>query len=180
MELLPMDANPHLYDYAHSLDFRADGTVELLDGAGQLINTLAAGRYSVSPAGSDQATLSFYDLVEHDPYRERAPLHAITPFSVAVVREQGLFALRQHVAWKIADEAAWPCLLFTTRYRFEPDPLAFGEARQAGNLYNMLEGPRQHTAAWHYYPRGAAQQTTAGELVALGIPRASFWDAGSA
>ncbi len=64
MHLSRMSANPHFYDYIHFLNFQEDGSVELIDGAGQLINTVARGNYRVGTVTQNSAEVTFYNLVE--------------------------------------------------------------------------------------------------------------------
>ena len=61
-------ANPHRYDYVHLLHFQASGSVEVVDGAGQVLTALVRGRYAVQQLGPSQWRVRLTDLVAIDPY----------------------------------------------------------------------------------------------------------------
>jgi hypothetical protein len=170
-----LSANPHYYDYIHSLVFKDDGSVELVDGAGQLINAEAVGKYRVRDIDASSVEVEFYDVIEVNPYQKDRRLRDIAPFKVKVLREEGVFPFRQEVVWKINDETEWPCLLYRARYVFDSDPLAFARAKQARNLYYLLEDKDLIDAARYYYLREDRQELTAKEMLALGIPKEAFW-----
>jgi hypothetical protein len=126
MHLPPMLANPHLYDYIHSLKFEADGTLEFVDGAGQMIHLRGHGRYEVRPIEDAKFEVAFTELVQVNPYGLERPTRApgeripanrypkirdLAPFTVICNRESGRFAFRQDVIWRVDDEEEWPCLL---------------------------------------------------------------------
>jgi len=54
------EANPHLYDYLHRLSFSPSGLVEMVDGAGQVLNSLVNGRFSLQAAGQNAALVQFF------------------------------------------------------------------------------------------------------------------------
>jgi hypothetical protein len=190
-------ANPHLYDYVHSLAFTPAGTVEMVDGAGQVINTLIKARFSAEPLDATSFHVTFMDIVEVDPYyhhkhmrikrmRDSAGKEFIKvtgmnaaheesdvrsrpdPFSVTVTREESTFAIRQQVIWSITDEQDWPYLLYRVRYRFSSDPLERFRANRQGNLYFQIEAPDPDTRL--YYRAQDRQKRTARELAREGIP----------
>jgi hypothetical protein len=184
-------ANPHLYDYLHALDFVPFGSVDMLDGAGQVLNTLVRGRFGVEELGPTAWVLHLTDLVELDPYyrlkrlrgrdtaavirsMHRYVLHdehdvrrRLDPCRLQVAREEGLFVLRRQVVWQVRDEQEWPYMLYRSRYRFAADPLAALHVNRQGNLYYHLEAPEGDTCL--YYQVEDAQQCTAGELRRAGI-----------
>ena len=184
-------ANPSLYDYVHTLVFDPAGTVEMVDGAGQVLNTLVKGRFAVEELGPTAFLVSLAGLVELDPYyrlkrfrglelsayfkavQENIPYEEgdvrsrLDPYSVNVTREVGLFLLRRQVIWKISDEQEWPYLLYRVRYRFAFDPLALHMSNRQGNLYYQLESPEPDTRV--YYRAEDAQPFTARELAQAGI-----------
>lgn len=187
-------ANPHLYDYLHALDFKkAFGSVDMLDGAGQVLNTLVRGRFSVDELGSTLWVVHFTDLVELDPYfrlkrlrgRDMAAvirsMHSyvlhnehdvrrrLDPCHMQVAREDGLFLLRCQVVWKVTDDQEWPYLLYRSRYRFAADPLTACQANRQGNLYYALEAPEPERDMRVYYRAEDAQRSTARELRQAGI-----------
>ncbi len=52
-------ANPHLYDYIHTLEFDPVGRVEMVDGAGQVLNTLVKGTFSLEMSDRSSAQVQF-------------------------------------------------------------------------------------------------------------------------
>jgi hypothetical protein len=161
------EANPYLYDYLHSLRFSPAGVIEMLDGAGQVLNTLVKGRFSVQAGDQNTASVYFYDLREVDPYNEQEQLRELNTSSIKITREEGTFSFKQQVVWKIHDENEWPCLLYRVRYIFEVDPLEQTLTGRAGNLYYHIEAKEPDTR--FYYRRDDAQQLTARELFQMGI-----------
>jgi hypothetical protein len=184
-------ANPYLYDYVHTLEFHSAGIIEMVDGAGQRLNTLVHGRFSVEQVSPTAFLVSLTDLVEinpyytlerfrgldlaayakavqgYVPYEEHDVRRRLDPFSVHVAQEEGLFSLRQHVIWKIRDAQEWPYLLYRVRYRFASDPLAPFLPNRQGNLYYQEETPEPDTRV--YYRVEDAQRLTARELAQRGI-----------
>jgi hypothetical protein len=168
-------ANPHFYDYIHFIEFKADGSVEMVDGAGQALNTLAHGKYRIHKIDISTAEVEFYDVVEVNPYKRHEKRGDVENFRVKVVKEVGFFPFRRETVWQVNDEDAWPCLLYQSRYVFVFDPLEFGRSNQIGNLYYLLENKELVDSARYYYIRDEGQRLTAKELEALGIPRNAFW-----
>ncbi|KRT55697.1 hypothetical protein [endosymbiont of Ridgeia piscesae] len=168
-----LSANPNYYDYLHLIRLVEDGTVELIDGAGQSINTEVNGKYSIYEMDADTVSIKFYDLVEADSYRPDEKIRDIDPFVVKVVKEKGNFAFRQEVIWRIDSEDDWPCLLFDTRFVFEFDPLCFWQVNRKRNPYYLLENKEQDGPIRHYYLD--EKKLTLKEMQDLGIPKESFW-----
>lgn len=168
-------ANPQFYDYLHLIEFKADGSVEMVDGAGQVLNTLAHGRYRVRNIDASTAEVEFYDLVQVNPYKRQEKRGDVEDFRVKVVKEEGSFPFREETVWRIEDEDEWPCLLYRSRYVFEFDPLGFGRSNQMGNLYYLLENKELVESVRYYYIRDEGQRLTVRELEALGRPRSAFW-----
>ncbi len=183
MFLPPLITNPHLYDYIHDLRFADDGTVELVDGAGQLLTTRARGTYTAREVGG-LLTITFADLVEVDPYDDERPLRTIPDFAARCTRETGRFPFREGVPWRVKDPEAWPCLLYIERYVFERDPLDFAADAQAGNLYYAAEPPatldHARTSARIYYPRDSRRALPLRDLRARGIGDGDWLDGGEA
>jgi hypothetical protein len=170
-----MAANPYYYDYIHSLYFEDDGTVELVDGAGQLVNAVATGKYRVHKIDIDSGEVEFYNLVEVNPYKNNKKIRKLKPFTVRFFREEGIFPFRQEIVWRIDNEDEWPCLLYKARYVFESDPLSFARENQARNLYYLTENKDLFDSACYYYSRKDGQELTAKEMLDLGIPKETFW-----
>lgn len=166
-------ANPQFYDYLHFIEFRADGSVEMVDGAGQVLNTLAHGKYRVHKIDISTAEVEFYDVVQVNPYKKHEKRGDVENFRLKVVNEKGVFPFREEIVWRVDDEDAWPCLLYQSRYIFEFDPLQFGRSNQIGNY--LLENKELVESARTYYIRDEVQKLTAKELEALGIPKNAFW-----
>ncbi len=186
-------ANPQLYDYIHSITFGADGGIEMVDGAGQVLNTLVRGQFSAEQVEPDSFLLHLTDLVEIDPYyklrwlrqtqedtdarmkisfdeiphEDRDVIRQVPPSSIMVEREEGLFVLQCQVVWRIDDEQEWPYLLARIRYRFATDPLLLYEENRQRNLYYQLEPPEPDTSV--YYRMADIQRLTARELAEAGI-----------
>ena len=164
-----MSANPHFYDYIHSLHFEDNGKIEFVDGAGQVINTVARGGYRLGEVKQNSAEISFIEVVKVNPYEADKVIAAVGDFAVRVTREEGLFSFAQEIMWKIQDEQETPCLLYTERYVFETDPLAFGRSSQSRNLYYITESRELVESARYYYPRNNAQILTIRQLKAKGL-----------
>ena len=168
-------ANPQFYDYLHDIKFEADGSVEMVDAAGQIINTVAHGKYRVHKIDAFKAEVEFYDLVQVNPYKRHEKRGDVEDFRVKVVKEEGVFPFREETVWRVEDEDEWPCLLYQSRYLFEFDPLEFGRSNQMGNLYYLLENKELIESVRYYYIRDEGQRLTARELEALGILKSAFW-----
>ncbi|MFL6258653.1 MAG: hypothetical protein ACJ76Y_02975 [Thermoanaerobaculia bacterium] len=167
-------ANPHFYDYRHSFKFDADGGVEMVDGAGQAFNTLAKGHYRIVVHDAASAEFEFLDLVELNPYQEKKKVRDIDAFRIRVTKETGVFAFCREVVWRIPDKTKWPCILYHARYICSDDPLAFGRANQAQNLYYMIERRELIESAKTYYAREDCLELTVEELLQKGITPLGF------
>jgi hypothetical protein len=185
-------ANPRLYDYIHKLVFEPSGAIKMVDGAGQVLNTLVRGRFSIETLGPAEFRVNFTDLVELNPYytidrlrgldpdarfkvmqedvpyEDRDVRNRPAPFSGCVTREEGLFLFKRQVVWKILDEQDWPHLLYRVRYRFAFDPLEPYAANRQRNAYYRLEAPEPDTR--FYYRVADGQKLTAREVAEAGIP----------
>lgn len=181
MPLSPLIANPHLYDYIHDLRFGDNGTVELVDGAGQLLTTRARGTYTTHEE-ADTITITFTALVEVNPYAADRPLRTLADFTARCTREAGRFPFREQVPWRVPDPQAWPCLLFTERYVFERDPLDFAIEQQSANLYYAAEPAatlaHARPASRIYYPTSGRRERPLHNLVAMGVGEGDWLDGG--
>lgn len=172
MDLFPLPirlaANPQLYDYIHALHFRADGSVEMLDGAGQAIIAVARGNFTVENGDESSALISFKNLIEVDAYNNYERIGVLEPFTIRVVREEGPFVVDIPLARPEGEERLFN--LFRERYVFETDPLTFARQREQQNLYFHLNvSAAVVDSARDYYPIRAAVAVTAGQLEAMGI-----------
>ena len=164
-----MSANPHFYDYIHSLNFQEDGSVEFVDGAGQAINTVAHGKYQVLNPNQNSVEILFTNVVEVNPYQEEEKVNYIGNFTIKIIKEEGTFSFVQEIVWKIEDEQEQPCLIYPVRYVFETDPLAFGRPNQAHNLYYIIENRELIESARYYYPLSVQEKLTLRQLTEKGI-----------
>src|SRR5262249_41082206 len=143
------DANPHYYDYLHYVDFKTfltgektSGQLEMADGAGQRMNALIKGTFTLQPGDDEQSIKVLIDeLVEWD-WMEQVPIEDGEKFPSIIVtirKEEGVFPFREQIVWNLENEDRHPCLLYRTRYLFDVDPLEMFSERREGNLYNMFE-----------------------------------------
>jgi hypothetical protein len=194
MLLPPMSANPHLYDYKHSLRFRDDLSVDLIDGAGQVFNAVARGSYHADEIAPGAIEVSFHGLVRLNPYgpRKTAPPMApgrsrdlkdsdplasyaemgeIPAFSVRCIVEGGMFPFPRQVMWNVGEEDEQPCLLYYERFVFDRDPLWFARPNQERNLYYLWERVELIDSARYYYPEASGIAMTWAQLVAMGVTK---------
>lgn len=170
-----LSAYPYYYDYLHSIHLKFRRIVKIVDGAGQVLNSLARGKYQLHVIDGMNAELEFQELAEYSPYRKEEKLRDLAPFSVRVRKEEGLFPFANEVVWRIPNKDEWPCRLYRVRYVFEYDPLTFGDERAKENLYNMFESNDLINETHLYYAKSDAQHLTKKELVELGVPLELFW-----
>jgi hypothetical protein len=163
-------ANPHYYDYFHSLKFDKNH-VSFADGAGQQINTIASGKFIAKRIDTFSTELDFYDITELHPYNNKQKIRDIDRFKVVCKREEGIFALWKDAGWHITDKEDNPCLLTEERYVFEFDPLSFSVKNQQQNLYYKIERKDFSKSLLIYYNPDKTQELTFRELKALGINR---------
>ena len=125
---------------------------------------LFRSKYRISQTDEVSFKIHFSDLVETDPYEYDRVIGQLDDFSVACHKEDGLFAFRQEVVWRINDETKWPWLLYRSRYVFNVDPLEFGNTNQEHNLYFNLENKDFKNSTLYSYARSDAQKLPADEL----------------
>jgi hypothetical protein len=165
-----LSANPHYYDYFHTLKFGND-RISFADGAGQRINTFASGKFIAKRIDEFSTELDFYDIIELNPYDSKQKIRDIDRFKVMCKREEGIFALWQEAGWHVADEEDNPCLLTEERYIFDLDPLSFGINNQQENLYYKIENKDFSKSLLIYYDPDKTHKLTLRELKELGINR---------
>lgn len=132
-------ANPHLSDYFHRLSFSPSGPVDMADGAGHSILSVAKGKFSIHPIDQSSIEVRLYDLVELHPYKDNEQIRMLEPSNVKVTREEGVFAFRG--AWwgrKDEDKSEWPCMLYWARYFFEVDPLEQLSSNRRWSAYHRV------------------------------------------
>ena len=164
-----LEANPHYYDYFHYLHFAKGGSVKFADGAGQMVNSVAEGKYNILQINSAEAKVEFFDVSELNIYQKNEKTRDINFFSVSLKKEEGIFAFAQEVVWRIENEDDYPCLLYRTRYVFETDPLFFVRERQQENLYYKIEKKNLFDSTRFYYAKEDKEELSLKKIISLGI-----------
>lgn len=162
-------ANPHWYDYLHHIKIETDGSLEMVDGGGQVINAVVKGRLTISPITDTQAEFSITKLAEYHPYKKGEKIRNLPDFSTKLTREDGIFAFYEQMFGRPKNPDERPCLLYRTRYVFEVDPLLYVEENQRGNLYNMTENRDFKNSVRVYYARDDREEMTVKALKKLGF-----------
>jgi len=156
-----LSANPHYYDYLHVLELKADGEIEMLDGAGQFINTLIKGRYEL-----DAQSLRLFDLVEYDAYSKEKLLE-LPAVTHQPKKQAGQFAFQQELPFRIDNPDEQPCLLFHARYIFDFDPISGTD--DSTNLYHVMENKDFGDSQKIFYADTDLEKLTLTELKKRGI-----------
>lgn len=157
-------ANPHWYDYLHHFKLDEDGSVEMVDGGGQVINAVVRGKVAISPLNDTEADISFSKLVEYNPYQKKEKIRDLPDFATTFTKEEGIYAFYEETFGRIDDPDKVPCLLYRVRYVFEADPLQCVAENQQGNLYNMTENRDFVNSVRVYYARDGAERLSLREL----------------
>lgn len=172
MELLKLPtvlvANPHWYDYLHHIKVETDGSLEMVDGGGQVINATVRGQLTIAPLTDTQAEAAFTKLAEYHPYK-KVKIRNLPDFSTNLTREDGIFAFYEQMFGRPKNPDDRPCLLYRTRYVFEVDPLLCVQENQRGNLYNMTENRDFKNSVRFYYARDDMEELTLKALKKLGF-----------
>lgn len=155
-----LSANPHYYDYLHSLEFKAGGDIEICQGAGQLITTLVQGHYKIQDTSNKNVhSFTLYDMAEYDPYSDEK-IADLNSYTIHLIQETGLFAFKQEVVWKIANPDEHPCLLYNVRYLYSINAIDPDKIRQNEHFSPSLD---------IYYANQDRQEVTLADLKQLGI-----------
>ncbi|MBZ0317321.1 MAG: hypothetical protein K8L91_12935 [Anaerolineae bacterium] len=162
-------ANPHWYDYLHHIKVETDGSLEMVDGGGQVINAVVKGRLTISPLTDTQAEFSVTKLAEYHPYKKGEKIRNLPDFSTKLTREDGIFAFKLEMFGRNISPDEQICFLYRTRYVFEVDPLLCVQENQRGNLYNMTENRDFVNSVCIYYSRHDRQEMSLRELKKLGF-----------
>lgn len=172
MELLKLPtvlvANPHWYDYLHHIKVETDGSLEMVDGGGQVINAAVRGHIKVFPLTDTQAETSFTDLIEFNPYTQEK-IGDLPDFKTTLTKEDGIYAFYWEIFGRPKNPDDRRCLLYKTRYVFEVDPLLCVQENQRGNLYNMTENRDFKNSVRVYYARDDKEEMTLKALKKLGF-----------
>ena len=175
-----LSSNPHFYDYIHFVDLREGGVVEMVAGGGQVLRRRIVGRFQVLSATASAAAISFFDLLDTDPYERSPETRKVEDRTIHVEVEAGPFVMPCEVVWNVTEEEA-PWLLFQDRLAFSEDPLALG---QPGLPREVLEHPemkeffarviRSQESERRYWQSSAGTELTKREIDRLGLPASAF------
>lgn len=169
-----LTANPQLYDYLHGLIFSEDGAVEMVDGAGQEMISIAHGRFTVETINESDAILLLSDLAEVDPRKQDEKVRDLESCQIHVTAEAGVFVFQRPISPSHV-EAQWPFHVYRNRYVFNVDPLAYARDREMQNVfYHLVMTPALMESARYYYPVGSENKATAADVRALGIAPAGL------
>ncbi|MBI1877451.1 MAG: hypothetical protein HYR94_04350 [Chloroflexi bacterium] len=161
-------ANPHYSDYLHVLFFYDNELFEMIEGAGQIINGKAIGKYYITIVNDKLATVELNDLVEVNVYQSDQRVRDMAPMKLTVVKEEGIFAFRIDSGLE-KDKAKQPCLMYETRYVFDTDPLAFARNNSFQSGY-FLDDKKDFThSTRYYYAQDDRREFTAKRLFELGV-----------
>jgi len=163
-----LSANPHYSDYIHALFFQDEASIEMIEGAGQIINGKAVGKYQIVVVNDTTAVIELENLVEVNIYQRDQKIRELDPMKLNVVREEGVFAFRRRNLL-VEDEDKWPCLLFEVRYVFDVDPLAFARNNPFQSGYFLDEEKDFIESTRYYYAQEDRRELTAKRLFELGV-----------
>ncbi len=161
-------ANPHYSDYRHVLFFYDEGLFQMMEGAGQIINGKAVGKYRIGLTNDTSAIIKLDNLVEVNVYQQDQKIRDISPMRLTVVKEEGIFAFRDEDR-SSNDRGEWPCLLYEVRYVFDTDPLAFAQDNAFQSGYFMNKEKNFTEATRYYYAHEDRRELTAKRLFELGV-----------
>ncbi len=161
-------AHPHYSDYHHVLLFYDNELFEMMEGAGQIINGKAVGKYHITIVNGTLAIVELDDLIEVNVYQRDQKVRDIDPMRLTVVKEKGIFAFRKELRWE-KDEDERPCLLYEVRYVFDTDPLAFAQNNPFRSGYFLDEKKDFTEFTRYYYAQEDRRELTAKRLSELGV-----------
>ena len=165
-----LKAKPHFHDYVHWVTLGQDGGAELIYGGGQQIHAHVKGKYRIEEIDHTSAVTHFESLLSGLPWGSEGA----EPVRCKVTREEGSFPFLEEVPWSIPDEDERPCLLYSRRYLFDPDPLKFAIERiHRGSIAykdRTLTIPNQY-----FYPEGNLRQLPARKIMELGVTREALF-----
>ena len=133
-------ACPHLYDYVHRITLNADQSVQLVDGAGQCLNSVASGQWALSNSHDPQK----YTLHISNPQEDREYL-SYTPtyrsFKVDFLIDTGEWTKAMQSPARRRPGKPIETLTCFSRLVFDQDPLKLlceDDESMPVNLYNIL------------------------------------------
>ena len=160
-------ANPQYYDYLHFLRLKDDGEILMMGGGGQVINIHIEGHYQIHQQ-KNSIQLNLTELAQYNPY-SKEKLHDIDNLILKFQPEEGTFAIRQEVIWKIKNPDDYPYLLYKVRYRCDIDPINHVNQRPIRNLYQLTENKDFEDSQKIYYASADRQELSLADLKKLGI-----------
>lgn len=133
-------ACPHLYDYVHRISLNADQSANLVDGAGQCLNSMASGQWALSKSHDpEKYTLHISNPQEDREYLNRVPTYR--SFKVDFSIDTGEWTkVVQSPARRRPGEPIQTLTCFS-RLVFDQDPLKLlcdDDESESDNLYNLL------------------------------------------
>jgi hypothetical protein len=141
---------------------------EMVEGAGQIINGKASGKYHITMVNDKLAMIELNDLIEVNVYQRDQKVRDMAPMKLTVVKEEGIFAFRIDSGLE-KGKAKQQCLLYETRYVFDTDPLAFARDNSFQSGY-FLDDKKDFThSTRYYYAQEDRRELTAKRLFELGI-----------
>lgn len=140
--MLNLSANPHYYDYLHSIRLcpskinENEGKIELVDGGGQCVSFEGFGDYKIEN-NDIMSYLYVYNLKKKnydDSYSDLAD------FKVAfkIVNELSFLKMYSY-AWEDRSHLGVTYNVIPKKYVFEYDPLRIAQSKRINNLYFNLE-----------------------------------------
>ena len=160
-----ISANPDYYDYIHHLQFGSDGDVKLTAGAGQVIHFSAQGKYRLDLSNG---TLELFGLRQMNPYGNEVP-RSLPNRTNQFTIEAGVFAMLQETPFRPQPPDKEPVIVFTERYVFETDPLAFAQESAKSNLYYIIETRDLKVSECIYYRSDLREQITMADAKRKGL-----------
>ena len=132
-------ACPHLYDYVHRITLNADQSAELVDGAGQCLNSLASGQWALSKSRDPQK----YTLHISNPQEDRDLSYEPTycGFKVDFLIDTGEWTKVMQSPARRRPGRPIETLTCFSRLIFDQDPLQLlyqDDESKPANLYDVL------------------------------------------
>jgi hypothetical protein len=66
----------------HHFKISEDGSVEMVDGGGQVINAVVRGKFAISPLTDTEANVLFTQLIEINPYQRDEKVRDLPDFEL--------------------------------------------------------------------------------------------------
>lgn len=138
-------ACPHLYDYVHRITLNDDQSVELVDGAGQCLNSVASGQWALSNSHDPQKyTLHISNPQDDREYLSYEPTYC--GFKVDFLIDTGEWTKAVQSPARRRPGRPIETLTCFSRLIFDQDPLQLlyeDDESKPANLYNVLNKDRK-------------------------------------